>query len=326
MRAAFVRTPGPADSIVVGDLPAPGIGPTDVLVRTLVMSANHVDTFVRSGSYRTPLPSPFVIGRDLVGEVAAVGDEVTGFAVGDRVWCNSLGHGGRQGSYAEYSVIATDRLYHLPDGVDPDVAVTVAHTGATAYLALFRQGEVRVGDTVFIGGAGGGVGSAAVQFAHAAGARVIATAAAADQDWCREIGADLVLDYRDDRLADRIRDGAPGGLDVHLDTSGHHDFETTLPLMAPGGRVIVMAAMGAAPALPIGALYTRDLSLRGFAISNASIDDLAEAARTVNALLAKGLLRNRIGVHLQLSDAARAHQLLEHPEPGQPRGRIVLHP
>lgn len=117
MAAAYITSHGPADSIQAGDLPVPAPGPTDVLVRTEALSVNHVDTFVRSGAYRTHTPFPFIIGRDLVGTVATHGTGVPGFRAGDRVWCNSLGHDGRQGSFAQYALVPVERLYRLPEGV-----------------------------------------------------------------------------------------------------------------------------------------------------------------------------------------------------------------
>src|SRR5699024_9875534 len=116
---------------------------------------------------------PFVIGRDLVGTVAAVGAGVAGFAVGDRVWCNSLGHDGRQGAFAEYAVVAADRLSPRPDGVEPQAAAAVLHAAATAHIGLVREARLAAGDTVFVEGAGGAVGSAITQMATAMGARVI---------------------------------------------------------------------------------------------------------------------------------------------------------
>ena len=137
MRAAYITELGPPEAIRLGDLPVPEIGPTDVLAEVDTVTVNPVDTLVRSGGYQTPTPFPFVVGRDLVGTVAAVGAGVTGFAAGDRVWCNSLGHGGRQGSFAEYAAVPAERLYRLPDGADPVAAVASFHPAATAYLALY---------------------------------------------------------------------------------------------------------------------------------------------------------------------------------------------
>ncbi|WP_241665719.1 NADPH:quinone reductase [Prescottella subtropica] len=323
MRAAFVRETGGA--IEIGDLPVPRPGPTDVLVRTTASAVDRVDLFVRAGTYRTRTPFPFVLGRDLVGTVAAVGPVVDAVTVGDRVWANSLGHDGRQGAFAEYAVVAADRVYPVPDGVADTDVVAIAHTGATAWLGLVREAAVRPAETVVVGGAGGGVGSAAVQLATVAGARVIATCSPSDDAWCRSCGADVVLDYHHDDLHDRIRDAAPGGVDVWWDNSGHQDFVASLPLMRRGGRVVVSAGLGSGthPALPVGDMYTRDVSLRGFAISNASVADLADAATGVSRILAAGRISARIGATYRLADAAAAHRALES---GTVTGRIVVLP
>lgn len=321
--AAYIEVTGPADRIRVGELPAPVMGAADVLVRTRAVAVNHVDTYIRSGAYRTALTFPFVVGRDVVGTVAAVGAGVTGFLAGDVVWCDSLGHDGRQGACATFVRVAAERLYHLPEGVDPQAAVAVLHTGATAYLGLFREAGLRVGQTVVVGGAAGGVGSAVTQFAAATGARVLATARADDSAWCRANGADEVFDYSAPDVMERIRDAAPGGVDVYWDTSGHHDFEAVVPILAGGARLIVTAGLRSGSPLPCGALYTRDASVRGFAISNASVSELADAAAAMNFMLGRGALRVREIQTLPLSQTARAHTLLEE---GRAAGRLVLLP
>ncbi|MFC7647003.1 alcohol dehydrogenase catalytic domain-containing protein [Streptosporangium lutulentum] len=111
MTAAYITRPGPADEIRIGRFPVPESGPPAVLVKVRALAVNHVDTFVRSGAYRTRLPYPFVIGRDLVGAVVTA---APGFAPGDTVWCDSLGYDGRQGSFSEYAAVPADRLYPCP--------------------------------------------------------------------------------------------------------------------------------------------------------------------------------------------------------------------
>jgi NADPH:quinone reductase-like Zn-dependent oxidoreductase len=271
-------------------VPVPG--PTDVLVRTELTAVNHVDTFVRSGGYATHTPFPFVIGRDLVGSVVRTGEGVDEFAIGEKVWCNSLGHRGRQGSFAEFAVVPRERLYRLPAQADPAIAASVLHTAATAYLGLFRTGSLRPGETVVVVGAAGGVGSAAVQLAVAAGARVFATAAPQDFDWCRRCGAHLLIDYRDQALPALLAQAAPEGFDLWWDNSERH-VDLAVPLLKRGGRIIALAGMAARPVLPMGALCTRDASIRGFVISNASAADLAEAAAVINDLLATNRLVSR---------------------------------
>src|SRR5262249_55596212 len=156
--------------------------------------------------YPTPTPFPFIVGRDLVGTVRRTGDGVVGFGEGDRVWCNSLGHDGRQGAFAQFAAVPADRAYRLPDDADPRTTVAVAQRAATAYLAWFVHGDLRPGQTVYVGGAAGNMGMAAVQIAYAAGARVIAGARAIDHTACLAAGADAVVEYDDANLVDRLAD------------------------------------------------------------------------------------------------------------------------
>ncbi|KOV67585.1 NADPH:quinone reductase [Streptomyces sp. MMG1121] len=321
MRAAYIEKLGSADVIRYGEVPAPVPGPTDVRVNVLATAVNHVDTFVRSGLFPTQLAFPFVVGRDLVGTVAEVGPGVTGFRVGERVWCNSLGHEGRQGAAAEQAVVAADRLYHLPDGVDPCAAVAVLHPGATAYLALFTHGRLSVGETVVVAGAAGQVGSALVTMAARAGARVLATAGAHDASYCAESGAAEVFDYRAPDLAARIRAAAPSGVDLYLDTAGVNDLETSVELLARRGRIVLLAGAGTRPVLPVGPLYMNDRSVVGFVISHATSDELAEAAGYLNDLLGRGALHPRRIEVLPLSAAAGVHARLER---GELRGRRAV--
>ncbi|WP_218938549.1 NADPH:quinone reductase [Modestobacter altitudinis] len=324
MRAAWIEELGSADSIRYGELPVPAPGPTDVLVRVTAIAVDPVDILVRSGRYRTPLTFPFVVGRDLVGAVVAVGSPTVPFELGEMVWCNSLGHGGRQGAAAEYAVVPADRLYRLPAGVDPVDAVAVLHPGATAHLALATHAGLRAGETVYVAGGAGHVGGAAVMLAARAGARVVASADEADLEHCRSAGATVALDYRDPLLVRHIAEAAPSGVDVHLDTSGHADLATAVDLLAPRGRIIAMAGFSARPELPMGRLYGRDGRLLGFAISNASTSELAAAALRVNQCLADGSLAPRGVDVLPLSATAEAHRRLEG---GRARGvRLVLQP
>ncbi|MFJ9821385.1 zinc-binding dehydrogenase [Streptomyces sp. NPDC101151] len=322
MEAAYITGPGPAEAIRYGRLPVPAVSPTDALVKVQALAANPVDAFVRSGAFPTAMPAPFVIGRDLLGEVV-VGGSGAGFAPGARVWCNSLGHHGRQGSFAQYSVVATDRLYHAPSDIEPLALVAAAHPAASAWLALFRHGRLRYGERICVSGAGGNVGSAVVAFAAAAGAKVVATARPEDHARLRTLGAAEVFDYRAHDLHQHLHDAALGGYDLYLDTSGRDDTAAAIDLLTHGGRLVIMAGLNRAPQLPLGRLYTRDASLIGFAITNATTADLADAAAGVVGLLRTTEWRPRIIQRLPLSQAAHAHSLLES---GSFRGRIVLEP
>src|SRR5690606_4909123 len=215
MRAAYVSEPGPAESIVIGELPVPTPGHGQVLVRVELAAVNHVDTFVRSGAYRTRLPLPFVIGRDLAGTVVATGPGVTGPAPGAPVWCNSLGHDGRPGSFAEYVAVDADRVYPLPDGVSAERAVAAAHAAGTAHLGLHREARVRAGETVLVDGAAGAAGTAALRTAAAAGCRTIAVSSARALAAVR--GADRVI------ARERLDAELDEPVDVWWDGSGRLD-------------------------------------------------------------------------------------------------------
>lgn len=324
MHAAYVESLGGTDAIRYGMLPVPRCGPGDVLLQVEAVAVDNVDTFVRSGRFPTALTFPFVIGRDVVGTVVGRGAEVTTPNVGDRVWCNSLGHDGRQGPTSEYTTAPADRVYSLPAGVDPVVAVAVAHPAATAHLALYTHAGLRAVETVFVAGGAGHVGSALTVMAARSGARVLVSARADDDEWCRSSGAAEVLDYTAPDLAGRLRSAAPDGIDVLVDTSGRLDLATTLNLLATRGRIVVMAGMDRQLECRAGDLYPRDRSLIGFAISNATSDELAEAAQHVTTLLADGVLRPRNVEELPLSAAGEAHRRLE---AGDARGiRLVLRP
>ena len=323
MRAAFIQELGGPEKIQIDFLPVPQPGSTDVLVQLEASAVNHVDLFVRSGSYPTHTPFPFVIGRDLVGTVVAIGPGVSEYKIGERVWCNSLGHGGRQGAFSEYAVVSSERLYRLPNGVDPTVAVPVLHAGATAYFGLVREAGLQVGETICVEGAGGGVGSAVVQLAKTMGARIIATASPRDEEWCRSCGADEVLDYHSQDVYKQVRELVPEGVGVWWDNSGRNDFTAFLPLMRLGGRVVVMAGLVATPVLPVGLMYTKDVNIHGFVISNAPVSDLAAAAATINQLIARGRLQARIGATFHLAEAGKAHEAMKS---GVIRGRIVVVP
>lgn len=324
VRAACFDALGPPSVIRYGEVAAPVVGRADVLVEVDAVSVNPVDTFVRSGQFRTRIDFPFVTGRDVVGTVVAVGPGVRGYGPGDRVWSNSLGHDGRQGATAELVVVPSDRLYRLPGGVDPVTAAAVVHPAATAFLALFTHGRVRLGETVVVEGAGGNVGSALVLLAARAGARVLATAAAKDARHCRDLGAAETIDYAAPDLADRLRAACPDGVDLWTDTSGRNDLGLAVSLLARRGRIVLLAGARSAPVLPAGALYTKDCSVVGFVISHASPSELADAAVAVNHLLREGLLRPRRVEELTFAAAGEVHRRLED---GELHGRrVVLRP
>jgi NADPH2:quinone reductase len=148
MKAAVIYSPGPADSIRYVDLEPPEIGARQVLVQMSYVTVDGVDTYIRSGSYPIALPSPYIIGRDMVGTVMEVGAAVQGFRCGERVWANNQGYAGRQGTFAELLAVDEELLYPLPEGVEETTAVALLHAMLTASVGLLGRAQLQPGETL----------------------------------------------------------------------------------------------------------------------------------------------------------------------------------
>jgi NADPH2:quinone reductase len=331
MKAAYYETTGPPDVIWFGDLPRPTPKPNEVLVRVGAAALNPIDTYIRAGTVAVPLPKPFIPGCDLAGTVEAVGSAVKRFRPGDRVWGSNQGLLGRQGTFAEYASVAEEWLYPTPANVSDVEAAAVALVGITAHLGLFRCARLLPGETVFVNGGTGGVGSMVVQMAKAAGAAVVTTVGSAEKAaLCRQWGADRVLNYKTDDIPAGVREFTRDqGVNVWYETQREPDFLRTVPLLARRGRMVVIAGRQAQPVFPVGPFYVKDLSLFGFAMFNATPEAQRACAEDINAWLAAKKLRVLIGRTFPLSEAAAAHRLLEENtlhKAGTLAGKIVVLP
>ncbi len=331
MKAAYLETTGAPEVIKFGDLPTPTPKEGEVLVKVGVVSVNPIDTYIRAGMVSVNLPKPYIIGCDLAGTVEKVGPGVTRFNVGDRVWGSNQGLLGRQGTFAEYACVHEDWLYPTPSNVTDPQAAAVALVGITAHLGLFRCAHLTSGETVFVNGGTGGVGSMVVQMAKAVNAKAITTVGSAEKAaLCRRWGADLVLNYKTDNVDQGIKDFTGNrGVQVWYETQREPDFLRMVPLMAPRGRIVIMAGRQAQPTFPVGPFYTKDLSLFGFAMFNATPEEQRRGAEDINRWLSAGKLEVPIGRTFKLSEAAAAHRLQEDntlQKKGTLTGKIVLVP
>jgi NADPH2:quinone reductase len=329
MKAAYINQPGPPESIIYGDLPDPQPKSGEVLVRVRAVSVNPIDTYLRSGAVKAPLPSPYILGCDLAG-VVELSPSGSRFKSGDRVWATNQGQKGRQGTFAELAAVNDEWLYPTPDNVSDEQAAALALVAITAYLGLVRTAKAKAGDSLYISGGSGGVGSAVIQIAKAHGVRVITTAGSDEKVAdCLKLGADAAINYKTADIDAEIRKFAPDGLSIYWDTVREPNFERAVSLLGMRGRIIVMAGRDAKPIFPIGPFYTRDCSLHGFAIFNASPDEQRAAADDLNRLISEGMLHARIDRVLPLSEAADAHRLQEDNtlrNAGTLAGKIVLTP
>jgi NADPH2:quinone reductase len=330
MKAAFLDRTGPPEVIRYADLPDPQPAAGQCLVRVGAVDMNPIDVYWRAGMVPVKLEYPFILGRSLAGTVVECGTGVTQFTPGDRVWATNLGFAGRKGSWSELAAVDAQWLQPSPAGVSAEAIAAVSLVGVTAHLGLFQHARLQPGETVLVNGGAGGVGSCVLQMAKAAGARVVALAGSdAKVAACRELGADAAFDYRTTDVPTAVKALAPAGVDVWWETAREPDFDRAVALLAPRGRMVLMAGREARPPFPVGPFYVKDCSLLGFAMFNASAEAIRAAGVDINRWLAAGSLRARIDRVLPLSQAAEAHRLQEAStvgRTGEVSGKIVLKP
>lgn len=312
MRAAYIEQTGPPEIIRVGDLPRPVPGPGQALVRVKAVSLNPIDLYIRSGLVAFALPFPYVIGCDLAGTVEEVGPGCARYKAGDRVWGSNQGLLGRQGVASEFAAVGEEWLYPTPALLPDEQAAAMALVGITAHLGLFRFGRLQLGETVYVPGGSGGVGSMVVQIAKAAGARVATSAGSPERvKLCTELGADLALNYKTDDVPAKLREFAPEGIDVWYETQREPNLEVSIPLLRKHGRMILMAGRTAKPPLPLGAFYPRNCSLHGFAMFNSPAAEQEACAADLVRWIEEGVLKPLVGRTFPLEAAAEAEKFLE---------------
>lgn len=319
---------GPEMFRYVDDLPVPAPGPGEVRIRVRATGVNHVDLVVRRGYPGVTVPMPHVPGGDIAGELDALGEGVTGLKAGDRVVAHpmvSCGRCGlcrrgdehlclrweyfglhRKGGYAQYAVVPAKNAIPLPAGVSFEQAASVPVAGLTAAHAM-NVGEVREGETFFIWGGAGALGTFAVQLAKRRGARVVATVSTPER--ARELealGCDLVLDRTKDDVARRVAEFAPEGIDVAIDYVGPATFGTTFSMMRKGGRILLCGMItGREAPFSIHMTYLKHLSIRGLYLGTH-----AEMSQLVG-MIGRGEVKPVVGAVLPLAEGVRGHELLE---------------
>ncbi|MBU6398960.1 MAG: NADPH:quinone reductase [Verrucomicrobia bacterium] len=330
MKAACIDQPGPPENIRYRDLPTPHLSGAQVLVKVGAVALNPIDTYIRAGLVKMDLPKPFVVGCDLAGVVEAVGPAAKQFRPGDRVWGSNQGLLGRQGTFSEFAAVDEHWLYPTPPEVPDEQAAAIALVGITAHLGLVRAAKVRQGETIFVNGGAGGVGSTVIQMAKALGARVLATAGTDQKvEFCRKLGADVALNYKTHNIEAETKRAAPAGVNVWWETRRDPDFDRAVALLGAQGRMIVMAGREARPPFPVGPFYVKGCSLHGFVMFLAPPAEQRRCAADINRWLARGKLRAHIDRVMPLAETAAAHRLQEENTiggAGTLSGKIVLKP
>lgn len=313
MRAVIVSTPGGPEALQLVDLPDPDPRPGELLVEVTATSVNRADVLQRRGMYPPPPGAPDVLGLELAGTVAGLGDGVADWSVGDEV-CAIVPGGG----YATMATIPATVAMPPPPGVALDDAGGIPEVFTTAYDALVSQAGLAAGETVLLHGGSSGVGTAGIQLAKRLGATVVVTVGTDEKaQACRELGADLAVNYRGtDDFAAEITDSLITGVDVVLDIIGGAYLAANLKVLKTGGRMVTIGLMGGATAeFDMGVFMRKRLTLSGSTLRARPVEQKAVLAGLMVADVwpgfADGTLRPVVHSRYSLEDVANAHAEME---------------
>ncbi len=313
MRAVVITEPGGPDVLQVRDVPDPEPKPGEVLVDVAATAVNRADLLQRQGNYNPPPGASPYPGLECSGTIAALGDGVTGWAVGDEV-CALLSGGG----YAERVAVPAGQLLHVPRGMTLVDAAAVPETACTVWSMVFDNGRLQPGETFLVHGGTSGIGTLAIQLAHRHGARVFTTAGSAQKlDVARSLGADVTINYRERDFVEAVKaETDDAGVDVILDNMGGAYLARNVAALAINGRLLILGMQGGRKGeLDIGALMAKRATVFSASLrARPPADKAAIVASTesfVWPLVESGDVAPVIDRTLPLDDAAEAHRVVE---------------
>jgi putative PIG3 family NAD(P)H quinone oxidoreductase len=313
MIAIEIREPGGPDVLVPVERPMPAVGAGDVLIRVAAAGVNRPDVMQRQGEYPPPPGASDIPGLEVVGTVEAVADDVVNWRVGDRV-CALVSGGG----YAEYCVAPAPQCLPVPRGIDFAHAAAIPETTFTVWTNVFERGRLVRGESILIQGGSGGIGTTAIQLAHAFGARVFATAGSAEKcAACESLGAEHAINYRETDFVEAVKDATGGrGVDVVLDMVAGDYLQRNIDALAVDGRLVMIGRQrGGKSELDVMSVLRRRLTLTGSTLRARSVAEKGAIARAVHQhvwpLFESGTVRVIVHQTFPLRDAAAAHRVME---------------
>lgn len=321
MLAVTATEPGGPEVLRLEERPDPRPGPDDVLVEVAATAVNRADLLQRRGFYPPPPGASDVLGLECSGTVADVGAAVTGWQVGDRV-CALLAGGG----YATRVVVPAGQVMPVPGDLDLVHAAALPEVACTVWSNVFMVAGLRPGEVFLVHGGAGGIGTFAIQLAHAMGARVFATAGSPEKlAACVALGAERAISYREEDFVEVVT-GATDGADVILDNMGATYLARNLAALAPNGRLVVIGLQGGARAeLDLGALMSRRAAVVATTLRARPTEEKAAVCRGVVEhvwpLVADGVVRPVVHASMPLAEVAAAHAAME---AGEHTGKILL--
>jgi putative PIG3 family NAD(P)H quinone oxidoreductase len=323
MRAVVISQPGGPDVLHWEEVPDPVAGPGEVLVAVAASAVNRADLLQRGGYYDPPPGASAYPGLECSGRVTGLGEGVQGWSAGDEV-CALLSGGG----YAEQVAVPVGQLLPVPPGVDLVTAAALPEVACTVWSNVFMLAGLRPDETLLVHGGSSGVGTMAIQLARAMGARVAVTAGSADKlDRCRELGADVLVNYRDQDFVEVVRAATDGrGADVVLDNMGASYLARNVDVLAANGRLLVIGLQGGTRAeLDLGRLHAKRGAIISASLRARPADEkaaiVASTREHVWPLIESGDVRPVVDRVLPMSDAAQAHRVVE---AGGHIGKILL--
>jgi NADPH2:quinone reductase len=307
VKAIRVHRAGDPEVLGIEDVPEPVPGPGEVLIRVRAAGVNPVDTYLRAGTHGYRPEVPYTPGKDAAGVVAAVGEGISRVRPGERVYAA----GSLSGTYAEFALCAETQVHPLPPPVTFAQGAGLGVPYAAAYRALFQRAHAAAGECVLVHGATGGVGIAAVQWARAAGLRVIGSAGeVAGQRLVAEQGAHEVVDHADPDHWTRVLELTSGrGVDLLLEMLANVNLGPDLRVLAPGGRAVVIGSRGPVEIDPRD-LMQREASVLGLMLARATEGETRATHAALVAGLESGALRPVVGQEMPLAQAPEAHRLV----------------
>lgn len=323
MYAMTLPSFGGPDALVWAEVPDPVPAAGEVLLEVAATSVNRADTLQRQGFYPPPPGTPPYPGLECSGTVAALGEGVTGWRVGDEA-CALLSGGG----YAEWVAVPAGQLLPLPGGIDLVTAGGLPEAACTVWSNVVDVGRLQPGELFCVHGGGSGIGTFAIQLANALGARVACTVGSrAKADRCRDLGADVVINYREEDFVERLRDATDGrGADLILDILGASYLGRNVAALAPDGRLVVIGLQGGRKAeLDLAGLLAKRGMISATSLRYRPADQkaaiVAGARREVWPLLAAGRIQTVVDRVLPLREAAEGHRVME---AGEHVGKVLL--
>jgi len=308
---------GPKVLRLLNGMPTPIPKAKEVLINVKAVGINPVDTYIRSGVYANKPTLPYTPGKDGAGFVMQIGDNVTKVKKGDRVWF----FGSSTGSYSEFCICHEDNIGHLPNNVDFNSGAMIGMPYLTAYRALFQKGKVKRGETVFIHGATGGVGTACVQICHNCGVNVIATAGSEDGERIlRDMGVTKIYNHRNEGYIEEIKKNGER-IDVIIEMLANVNLVNDLSILSPNGRIMVVGNRGPLDFNPRLIMQT-EASITGVMLMNSTWREREEQIQYMNEGLNNGWINPILWKCLELEYAKDAHR--EIIENSGAKGQIVL--